>query len=93
MLLEKRPEYSDADLDQMRQVQQAVVRALLPFRDTTPAHLLVLACITPARTLLRTLPRAQQQGMLDAVLPFLEGKATPRGMTESGIILPDGVEP
>jgi len=86
-------QFRDVDVEVQRDVQAAIVKAVLPFRERVEAAIIVFALITAARTLLRLYPKQTQQELLDALVPFLEGKQEPRGehVSESGLVLPQGM--
>jgi hypothetical protein len=68
-------EFNDERFTQMRAVQGEVVKALLPFRERTEAAIVVFALIRAARVMLRLYPKKTQVELLEAIVPYLEGKA------------------
>jgi len=90
----------NADAERMKEIERELVKALLPYATgarPTEAGLAVFALVRCARTLLRKYPKRAQEDLLDAVVPFLEGKTEPRRRpgrgptrTDSGLILTDG---
>lgn len=81
--------FGDAEFEQMKRVEGAVIKALMPFRENTPNGLVLFALIRVARVMLRLSPKKTQKDMLDACVPFLEGKTRPRG-EESSILWTPG---
>lgn len=69
-------EFNDERFNEMRAVQKEVVLALMPFKERTEAALVVFALIRAARVMLRLYPKKAQRELLEAVIPYLEGKTT-----------------
>jgi len=93
---------NNADVAQMHELQRIIVNALLPYTNgerRAEAGLAVFALVRCARVLLRKYPKVAQEELLDAIVPFLEGKAEPRQRergrrfktTDSGLIITDGL--
>ncbi len=74
------------EFEAMKAVERAVIAALLPFRERVPNGIAAFALVRCARTLLRLSPPDVQKNMLDAIVPFLEGKTKPREEGESGLL-------
>lgn len=70
----------NADAEQMRAVQKALIDAALPFRERTEAALVVFACVRIARTMLRLYNPKTQKQLLPVIIAFLEGKTTAPGV-------------
>lgn len=71
-------------------VERAVTQLLLPFRDRFPPSVLAIALARSLRVVIRMAPAGERKALLDAVVPYVEGRLKPRvDQTESGLYLPN----
>lgn len=78
--------FGAAEVDGMKAIEKAIIAALLPFRSRMPNGLAVFALVRCARVMLRLSPPAAQAQMLDAIVPYLEGKMQPREGSDRAIL-------
>jgi hypothetical protein len=81
--------FDGQEFAQMKRVETAVIQTLLPFRDDgkTEAALVVFALLRCARVMLRLYPEQTQRELLQALVPYLEGKTGPAEDATSGFLL------
>lgn len=77
-------QFREIDARLMKQAEQVLVRALMPFRENTEASLIVFALMRCARVLLRLYPEATRKELTRVCVGYLEGK------TEEQVIVPPG---
>lgn len=71
--------FRQEDADQMKRVEKALVKVILPFRAKTPPALVCLALLRCARTVLRLAPVNEQKELMPILVAFLEGRVAPPG--------------
>lgn len=67
-------QYRDSDFQQMKRVEDAVIGALLPFRESTDPILAVLALARILRVFLRAAPKLAQRQLLRVLIAYIEGR-------------------
>lgn len=65
--------FDDATFTAMKEVEAALTKAVLPFREKTEAALVAFALIRMARVLLRVYPPKVQKELLPVILTYLQG--------------------
>ena len=70
-------QYDEADDHAMRQVQGAIVRAILPFTKLVPSWLVALALARCLRVVLRKAPAGTRAQLLPTLFDYLEGRTQP----------------
>jgi len=77
--------YKDIDFEQMKRVEDAIIKAILPFKDSTDPLLAVLALVRVTRVFLRNGTKDAQRGLLPVLFAYLEGRTQiPGDLNEAG---------
>jgi|SRR5215510_882422 len=71
--------FRQEDADQMKRMEQAIILALMPFKENTDPILGLLALIRCARVMLRAASTQAQKQLLPVVVTFLRGGMQPQG--------------
>jgi hypothetical protein len=84
-------EFRDADSVAMKEVEKAIINAVIPFRERhMPAWLVAIALMRCTRTVFRLVRKNDQKELKPVMIAFFEGKVNPPG--EPGLIwTPDQV--
>ena len=67
-------QFRDADFEQMKRVERALIDAMVPFRDQTDPLLAVLALVRVIRVMLRAAPKQSQRQLTPVLMAYLEGR-------------------
>ena len=78
--------FTNADAEQMKTIERALVATLLPFKGNTEAALVVFALVRCARVMLRLYPEQTKKALLPIMTAYLEGKNQPPG-EESNLLV------
>lgn len=71
--------FKQAEFDEMKRIEQAIIKALQPFKATSDPLLALIALIRCARVMLRLGDQSAQRQLLPVVEDFLRGRTNPRG--------------
>jgi len=72
-------EFNNADAEQMKKVQSVITQAILPFRDSVEAGLVIFALVRCARILIGLYNPATQRELVSVCCDFLENREEPPG--------------
>jgi hypothetical protein len=79
--------FRQAEIEQMKRIENEVAGLLAKYRDNTEAGIVVFALVRCARTLLRLYPESTEQQLARVVADFLEDRAAPRDDPEAGMLV------
>jgi len=86
--------YEESDDRTMRQVQGAIVQAIVPFTTLVPSWLIALALARCLRVVLRKAPELTKAQLYPVLFAYLEGRTQPPGAGRSGLLwTPDSGAP
>ena len=66
--------YRQADFEQMKKIEKAIIDVLMPFRESTDPLLVFLALIQITRVILRLADKPDQRTLLRIAAAYLEGR-------------------
>lgn len=77
--------YKDVDFEQMKRVEEAIIKAVLPFKESTDPLLAVLALVRVTRAFLRNGTKEAQRTLLPVLFAYLEGRTQiPGDLNDAG---------
>lgn len=70
-------QFRQSDADAMKEVERALIKVLIPFREKMPPELVTLALVRCCRTVLRLANPNDQKELLPLLIAFMEGRVNP----------------
>src|SRR5262245_49383169 len=71
-------QFRQEDADQMKRMEQAIINALLPFKENTDPILGLLALMRCARVMLRAARADAQRQLMPVLIAFIRGDMAPK---------------
>lgn len=76
-------EFSMKDFDQLKRVEDAITKSIVPFRNNrTEAALVVMAALRVARQILELYPAPTRETLLPLLVAFLKGETQMPGVSD-----------
>lgn len=69
--------FKEAEAHEMKRIEKAVIRALMPFAGSSDPLLGVLALARILRTLLRKAPASAQKQLVPVLVAYMKGQTSP----------------
>lgn len=74
--------YRESDFEQMKKIEDAIINAVIPFKENTDPILCLLALVRCARVMLRAATKDAQRKLLPVLFAYLEGRTRLPGDTD-----------